>query len=935
MRPAGSNNPNGFGMSSIMRGNAPGQGLQEHQPTVQFQGMGSSRPLQPNVFMGNPPAQPANFPSAYANSAQMEFGGFQGIPLPSYSAVPVQDPMTAYRPYQVAQVPGMPGLTMGSGNLARYPAPTSAQRMQTTDSPEERKRLAQQRQQAKMRQSFEASKNKSVNPNDLMGKIIADFGPSSAPGPVKPLINTLDHREVQSRPATPHDSPVMNLPRDRSGSLDISPQTSARLREPVSDSAVGVRGVMPVQSSQAQRNHDISDLMAKFSDLSSAGSPAKLNFAPLSAKNPQPPASTKPSAFFNASQSAVDWSSLSSDLTSAFTTPAPSGPDTAFPTVPLGQSDLPVWCSDINSLPPIYKGVMNHFKNQAFIGKAPILSVLSRSGLANRTLEHIWTTTCRSREDFLSRAELCAALGLVGLAQTSFDVQHLSIDVLRRIPTPPEPQFSIATPSPTVTLPPVIPPQQSWPAPQTHLGAAFHDIPLSYPVLQQQISASSHHTDDEDFAEFVSAPTHAQAATFVKQSQSDAILSSVKPERANIPPLPSAPGVIPMDEKKSDQSSASDQLGWGDRGLPDLPITVKAAESPETFKPSAPFVFRPEMIGRYSNPNAVSANIPTIHSFQQAPLAPAPVPSLQPILAERFITDPYAALRDLDQPETKTANVDRSIASKNLQTSELDMLSFDHRPAPPRKESIQTQFSGMVGVETPNSGAGASGDEVSVQSLEFGMASVDDFISLDATGPSLVLDNLNFGLNDAEVIEPDAAESGELSHVEVWTRTLAACSGLLEEACGVFNSVDDSSMLMKVIAKATEHIENLVEVYRVARRVYIGARSSGFIDDQTIVDAIKQTEEAWTDFTTFLSMAAIELQPGSMDFSKADLSAQNPPLSSVCGLCLLDVDAKSRSRRSSTDGCKLEHEGRFYHTACANFFVNCVDLKLPRLTYPN
>jgi hypothetical protein len=70
-----------------------------------------------------------------------------------------------------------------------------------------------------------------------------------------------------------------------------------------------------------------------------------------------------------------------------------------------------------------------------------------------------------------------------------------------------------------------------------------------------------------------------------------------------------------------------------------------------------------------------------------------------------------------------------------------------------------------------------------------------------------------------------------------------------------------------------------------------------------------------------------------MDFSKADLSAQHPPNSSVCGVCLLDVDAESRARKSQMDGRKIKHEDRFYHAICANFWVNCVDVRLPRLTY--
>ena len=87
--------------------------------------------------------------------------------------------------------------------------------------------------------------------------------------------------------------------------------------------------------------------------------------------------------------------------------------------------------------------------------------------------------------------------------------------------------------------------------------------------------------------------------------------------------------------------------------------------------------------------------------------------------------------------------------------------------------------------------------------------------------------------------------------------------------------------------------------------------------------------------THLFAHVSLQLPPGSMDFTKADISANHPDLSSVCGVCLLDVDAKSRSRRNTMDGCKIEQEGRFYHSACANFWVNCVDPKLPRLTYIN
>jgi hypothetical protein len=57
--------------------------------------------------------------------------------------------------------------------------------------------------------------------------------------------------------------------------------------------------------------------MMKFSDLSTSGGPVRMNFSAAQVKN-QPLASARNTAFFNDSQSAVDWKSVSSDLASAF-----------------------------------------------------------------------------------------------------------------------------------------------------------------------------------------------------------------------------------------------------------------------------------------------------------------------------------------------------------------------------------------------------------------------------------------------------------------------------------------------------------------------------------------------------------------------------------------------------------------------------------------
>jgi len=52
----------------------------------------------------------------------------------------------------------------------------------------------------------------------------------------------------------------------------------------------------------------------------------------------------------------------------------------------------------------------------------------------------------------------------------------------------------------------------------------------------------------------------------------------------------------------------------------------------------------------------------------------------------------------------------------------------------------------------------------------------------------------------------------------------------------------------------------------------------------------------------------------------------------TCGLCLLDVDWQPEDAPNSLP--KLSYGGRHYHAACANFWINFVDLTLPSLTIP-
>ena len=71
-----------------------------------------------------------------------------------------------------------------------------------------------------------------------------------------------------------------------------------------------------------------------------------------------------------------------------------------------------------------------------------------------------------------------------------------------------------------------------------------------------------------------------------------------------------------------------------------------------------------------------------------------------------------------------------------------------------------------------------------------------------------------------------------------------------------------------------------------------------------------------------------------MDFATAALYADDvESRGRTCGLCLLDVDWQP-SRDAAVSLPKLSYGGRQYHAACANFWINFVDLTLPSLTIP-
>lgn len=70
---------------------------------------------------------------------------------------------------------------------------------------------------------------------------------------------------------------------------------------------------------------------------------------------------------------------------------------------------------------------------------------------------------------------------------------------------------------------------------------------------------------------------------------------------------------------------------------------------------------------------------------------------------------------------------------------------------------------------------------------------------------------------------------------------------------------------------------------------------------------------------------------GSFVFKTAMLRPEPSNTPQACGVCLLNVDSRSKAFDRSEDSHKLSYGGRQYHATCANLWVNMVDSILPAL----
>ncbi|KAM3616479.1 uncharacterized protein V6R79_018837 [Siganus canaliculatus] len=183
-----------------------------------------------------------------------------------------------------------------------------------------------------------------------------------------------------------------------------------------------------------------------------------------------------------------------------------------------------------------------------------------------------------------------------------------------------------------------------------------------------------------------------------------------------------------------------------------------------------------------------------------------------------------------------------------------------------------------------------------------------------------------------------------------WQRCLENALEVISKANNILNGISSSSVCTEVIqsAQGMEYLLGVVEVYRVTRRVELGIKATAVCSEK-LQELLKDINRVWNNLMGFMSLAKLAPDESSLDFSSCILRHGIKNAKELaCGVCLLNVDARSKNKEESaigrlfkrafnseTDNFKLLYGGHQYHASCANFWINCVEPKPPGLILPD
>ncbi|XP_053095464.1 synergin gamma isoform X5 [Pangasianodon hypophthalmus] len=194
-----------------------------------------------------------------------------------------------------------------------------------------------------------------------------------------------------------------------------------------------------------------------------------------------------------------------------------------------------------------------------------------------------------------------------------------------------------------------------------------------------------------------------------------------------------------------------------------------------------------------------------------------------------------------------------------------------------------------------------------------------------------------------------------------WQRCLESALQVISTANNTLNGISSSTVCTEVIqsAQGMEYLLGVVEVYRVARRVELGIKATAVCSEK-LQELLKDISRVWNNLMGFMSLANLSPDESSLDFSSCILRHGIKNAKELaCGVCLLNVDSRSKKKEentfgrlfkkaltkdpgtksmafnSETDNFKLTYGGHQYHASCANFWINCVEPKPPGLILPD
>ncbi|XP_042153344.1 synergin gamma isoform X8 [Oncorhynchus tshawytscha] len=194
-----------------------------------------------------------------------------------------------------------------------------------------------------------------------------------------------------------------------------------------------------------------------------------------------------------------------------------------------------------------------------------------------------------------------------------------------------------------------------------------------------------------------------------------------------------------------------------------------------------------------------------------------------------------------------------------------------------------------------------------------------------------------------------------------WQRCLESAVQVIIKANNTLNSISCSTVCTEVIqsAQGMEYLLGVVEVYRVTKRVELGIKATAVCSEK-LQQLLKDISRVWNNLMGFMSLANLAPDESSLDFSSCILRHGIKNAKELaCGVCLLNVDSRSKSKEettigrlfkralakdhdkrlrafnSETDNFKLPYGGHQYHASCANFWINCVEPKPPGLILPD